>query len=201
MLKDKDKYCITYSWCFYCWLWPQSGYQCSVSTFELEQVFVNSVWKASNVLKTQKVKKSYKTQKVKKSYEKSISFSGLSLHRIEINCEQMIMSWTYYGQNMNICFSSKFALGILSVLPSFCSVFWSALWSLLPWYLIFFCFHWNNETKWYLIYYADNWLCVKVCETCINWSCSKTETFLRTDMFDPMIWRISKAKTINRTLL
>ena len=131
MLKDKDKYCIKYSWCFYCWLWPQSGYQCSVSTFELEQVFVNSVWKASHLLKT---------QKVKKSCERSISFSGLSLHRTEINCEQIIMPWTYYGHNMNICFSSKFALGILRVLPSFSSVFWSALWSLLPWYLIFFCF-------------------------------------------------------------
>ena len=52
-----------------------------------------------------------------------ISFSDLSLHWIEINFKQMTMLWTYYEHNINICFSSKFALAILSVLALFRSVF------------------------------------------------------------------------------
>ena len=58
----------------------------------------------------------------------------------------------------------------------------------------------------YLIYYADNR--VKVCETCINRSCSKMETLLRrTNAFGPVCFlyasllRISKAKTVKGTLL
>ena len=54
---------------------------------------------------------------------RSISFSDLSLHRIEINYEQMTMLRTYYEHNMKICFSSKFALGIPNVLSSFRPVF------------------------------------------------------------------------------
>ena len=46
---------MTSFWCFYCWLWPESVYQYSVSTFNFEQAFVSRVWKTShNVLKTQK---------------------------------------------------------------------------------------------------------------------------------------------------
>ena len=48
-----------------------------------------------------------------------ISFSDLSLHRIEINYEQMTMLWTYFEHNINIYFSSKFAPGIPSVLSLF----------------------------------------------------------------------------------
>ena len=40
---------------FYCWLWPQSTHQYSVSNFNLKQLFLSRVWKTShNVLKTQK---------------------------------------------------------------------------------------------------------------------------------------------------
>ena len=67
------------------------------------------------------------------------SFSDLSLHWIEIDYKQMTMSWTYYKHNINLCFSTKFALGIPSVLSSFCPVFWSALSSLFPRDLVFFC--------------------------------------------------------------
>ena len=56
--------------------------------------------------------------------------------------------------------------------------------------------------------YLNHWNHEIVCETCINWSCSKAKTFLRsTDTFDPVcflyasLWHISKAKTIKRTLL
>ena len=70
--------------------------------------------------------------------ERAISFSDLSLHRIEINYEQIIVLWIYYEHNMNICFSSKFALGIPSILSSFRSVFWSALLSIFSRDLIFF---------------------------------------------------------------
>ena len=52
-----------------------------------------------------------------------ISFSDLSLHRIETNYEQMTMLWTYYEHNINICFSSEFALGIPSLLSLFRPVF------------------------------------------------------------------------------
>ena len=68
-----------------------------------------------------------------------ISFSDLSLHLIEINYEQMAMLWAYYEHDMNICFGSKFDLGIPSVL-SFRSIFWSALSLLFPRDLIFFCY-------------------------------------------------------------
>ena len=55
MFKVKTKYNMTSFWCFYCWLWPESVYQYSVSTFNFEQAFVSRVWKTShNVLKTQK---------------------------------------------------------------------------------------------------------------------------------------------------
>ena len=68
-----------------------------------------------------------------------ISFSDLSMHRIEINYEQMTILWTYYEHSMNMCFSSKFALGIIKVLSSFRAVFWSALLLLFPRELILFC--------------------------------------------------------------
>ena len=67
-----------------------------------------------------------------------ISFSNLSLHWIEINYEQMTVLWTYYEHNMNIYFSSKFALGILTVLSSFRPVFWSVISLLFSRYLFFF---------------------------------------------------------------
>ena len=67
-----------------------------------------------------------------------ISFSDLSLHRIEINYGQMTLLRTYYEHTLNICFSSKLALGIPSVFSSFPSVIWSALSSLFPRDLIFF---------------------------------------------------------------
>ena len=57
---------------------------------------------------------------------------------------------------INICFNSKFALIIPSVLSSFCPAIWSALSSLFPrfFFLFFFCCtksylnHWNCETDW-----------------------------------------------------
>ena len=52
-----------------------------------------------------------------------ISFNDLSLHQIETNYEQITILGTCYKHNMNICFSSKFALGIPSVLSSFRPVF------------------------------------------------------------------------------
>ena len=85
-----------------------------------------------------------------------ISFSDLSLDRIEINCEQMTMLWTYYENNIKICFSSKFAPGISSVYHCFLPFFWSALTSWFPRDWILFCCikpktylnHWKIETNW-----------------------------------------------------
>ena len=67
-----------------------------------------------------------------------ISFSDLSLHRIEISYEHMTILWAYYEHTINICLSSKFALGIRSVLLSLRPVIWSAISSLFPRDLIFF---------------------------------------------------------------
>ena len=48
---------MTSFWCFYCWLWPESLYQYSVSIFNFSQVFVSRVWKISqNFLKTEKAR-------------------------------------------------------------------------------------------------------------------------------------------------
>ena len=145
---------------FICWLWPQSAYQYSVFTFNFEQIYVSTMWKAShNVLKTQKAHICFVIK-----VARSISFSELSLHQIEINYEQITTLWTYYEHGINICFISKFALGILRVLSTFCPVSWSALSSLFPKDLIFFwCIktktylnHWNSETNW-LVFHLLSW--------------------------------------------
>ena len=147
--KVKGKYCMTSFRCFYCWLWSQSKYQRSVSTFNFKQVSVSSVRKASyKVLKKKKAIYLYRNKSCK-----PISINNLSLHQIEISYEHYFSSkllWQY--------FSSKFALGIPSVLL-FGPVIWSAI-SLLFHrefnFLFFFCFtkpktylnHWNKETNW-----------------------------------------------------
>ena len=48
MFKVKTKYKMISFWCFYCWFWPESVYQYSVSTFNFEQAFVSRVWKTIN---------------------------------------------------------------------------------------------------------------------------------------------------------
>ena len=82
--------------------------------------------------------------KYKKSYirfiikvARPISFNDLLLYRIEINCEQITILWTYCEHIISICFSSKFALGIPCVFSSFTPVIWSAISSLFPRDLIF----------------------------------------------------------------
>ena len=71
-------------------------------------------------------------------FGRPISFSDLSLHRIEVNYEQMTILWTYYEHIINICFILKFPLGISSVFSSFPPVIWSATSSLFPRDSIFF---------------------------------------------------------------
>ena len=94
MFKVKTKYNLTSLWCFYCWLWPESVYQYSVSTFNFEQAFVSRVWKAGhNVLKTQKATYFFLNKSAR-----PISFSDLSLHRVELNYEQMTTLWPYILQ-------------------------------------------------------------------------------------------------------
>ena len=114
-------------------------------------------------------------------FTRPISFSDLSLHRIEINYEQMTIVWTYYEMKI-IYFSSKFALGIPNVLSSFLPVFWSAILLLFPKDLNFFCCirrkiylnHWNSETNCLVLnLLLDNWgkylqIFKRLCETCIN---------------------------------
>ena len=131
----------------------------SVSTFNFEQVFVSRVWKTSqNVLKTQKQYICFIIR-----VARPISFSDLSLHRIEINYEQMTILWSYYEYNMNICFTSKFAPGIPSVLALIRSVFWIAVSQRFNIFLL--CQTENLFKSWnklqqigrYSIHYADNW--------------------------------------------
>ena len=45
-------------------------------------------------------------------FARSFSFSDLSLQRIEINCEQMIILWTHYEHNMMIIRDDEKRLGI-----------------------------------------------------------------------------------------
>ena len=54
VFKVKSRYSMTSFRCIYCWPWPQSAYQYSVSTFNFKEAFVSSVRKTShNVLKKQ----------------------------------------------------------------------------------------------------------------------------------------------------
>ena len=94
-----------------------------------------------------------------------ISFSDLSLHRIEINYEQMTILWTYYEHSMNIFFSSKFVLGMPSILSSFRFFrFFICFITLFSRDLIFFCCmkpktylnHWNSGTNW-LVFNLLRW--------------------------------------------
>ena len=80
-----NKYNMTSFWSFYCGLWHQSAYQYSVHTFNSEQVFVSRVWDKGIMF--WKYKKGYIYFVIKVA--RPISFSDLSLHRIEINYEQM----------------------------------------------------------------------------------------------------------------
>ena len=93
------------------------------TTFNFKQVFVSMVWKIShNVLKIQKAIYLFCT--------KSCKYSFIQEFIIASNWKKL---WTY-----DQCFSSKFALGIPSVLSLFRSVIWSAISSLFARDLIFF---------------------------------------------------------------
>ena len=117
------------------------------STFNFEQVFVSRVRK--KVIVFWKHKKRYVFRK------KSCKAYFIQWFIIEPNWNKLWTNDHAYKHNMNICFSSKFALGIPSVL-SFRPVFWSALSLLFPRDLIFFCCikpktylnNWNSETNW-----------------------------------------------------
>ena len=148
VFKVKDKYSM-----------PHLVYQYSFSTFNFEQVYVSSMCKAShNVLKTQKASYLLCIKSCKVCFIQwfitAPNKNKFWTNDHAIN-EQMNKS-TYYGHNLNICFSSKFAPGIPSALSLFRFVFWSTLSSLFPRGLIFFCCikpktylnHWNSETNW-----------------------------------------------------
>ena len=79
----------------------------------------------------------------------SISFSDLSLHGIEINYKQMNILKTYYKHIINICFSSKFALGIINAFSSFPSLFDLLYHRCFPENLIFFAV--SNRKPIYII--------------------------------------------------
>ena len=66
LFKVKSKYSMISFRCIYCWPWPQSAYQYSVSTFNFKEAFVSSVRKTShNVLKKQKARYLYRNKSVK----------------------------------------------------------------------------------------------------------------------------------------
>ena len=66
LFKVKSKYSTTSFRCIYCWPWPQSAYQYSVSTFNFKQEFVSNVRKKSHsVLKKQKARYLYRNESVK----------------------------------------------------------------------------------------------------------------------------------------
>ena len=66
LFKVKSKHSMTSFRCIYCWPWPQSAYQYSVSTFNFKEAFVSSVRKTSHkVLKKQKVRYLYRNKRCK----------------------------------------------------------------------------------------------------------------------------------------
>ena len=66
VFKVKSRYSMTSFRCIYCWPWPQSAYQYSVSTFNFKEAFVSSVRKTShNVLKKQKARCLYRNKSCK----------------------------------------------------------------------------------------------------------------------------------------
>ena len=66
VFKVKSRYSMTSFRCIYCWPWPQSAYQYSVSTFNFKEAFVSSVRKTShNVLKKQKARYLYRNKSCK----------------------------------------------------------------------------------------------------------------------------------------
>ena len=122
MFKVKNKCSVRSFWWFYCWFWPQSAYQYSVSTFNFEQVVPSWVWKTShNVLKTQKAIYLFRN--------KSCKAYSIQWFIIALNWNKL---WSY-----NQRFSSKFALGIPSVLSLFYPVICSVMSSLFSRDLIF----------------------------------------------------------------
>ena len=81
--------------------------QYNVYTFNFEQVFVNRMLNADHhVLATQKPLYLFRVKSCKANFIQS-------LHGSERNYEQITMLQTYYEHNINLCFSSKFAPGIL----------------------------------------------------------------------------------------
>ena len=132
MFQVKSKYSITSFRCIYCWLWPQSACQYSVSTFNFKQAFVISVRKTSH-----KVLKKQKAVFIVIKVARPISFNDLSLHQIKINYKHLTI------------LSSKFALWVLSVSP-FRSVIWSAISSAFPrifvqWHLYKSAMLWSGD--------------------------------------------------------
>ena len=123
----------------------QSVCQCSVSTFNFEQVFVSRVWKKShNVLKIQKGTYLFRNKSCKAYFiQRFIVAPNWNKSWINDHNEHII----------NICFSSKFALRIPSVLSLFRSAIWSALWSLFP---RDFCFFAGSKMKSYLNYWISD---------------------------------------------
>ena len=127
----------------------------------------------------------------------------------------MTILWSYYEYNMNICFSSKFAPGIPSVLALIRPVFWSALPLLFPRDLIFFCCvkpktYLNREincseincNKLVGIQSTTLIIGLSICkswdsvETCINKYFSKAETLLRkTDQVVLSHWKWCRIRT------
>ena len=79
---------------FCCWLWPQSAYKYSVSTFNFEQVFASRVWKAShNVLKIQKVIYLFRNKSCKAYFIQQFIIEP-NWNKLWTNDHAMNMLWT-----------------------------------------------------------------------------------------------------------
>ena len=67
-----------------------------------------------------------------------LSYESWMFVKENLDRNKIMNKWPYYEHIMNICFTSKFALEILSVLSLFRPVIWPALSLLFPRDLIFF---------------------------------------------------------------
>ena len=105
-------------WCFYCWLGPQSTYHIVFLLLTLNK-YLSVGWERQVIM----------FWKHKKRYICFICF---------IQWFIIAQNWDNYEHNINLCFSSKFPLGIPSVLSLLRPVIWSTLSSLFRRSLIFF---------------------------------------------------------------
>ena len=158
LFKVKSKHSMTSFRCIYCWPWPQSAYQSSVSTFNFKEAFVNSVRKTSHdVLKKQKARYLCRNKSCKAYF----------IQRFII-----VPNWNWLGisdntSTLNLLYESQVYYHFVTLFDLLCHRYFTEF---------FFCCikpktylnHWNSETNWHV------WS--RLFSICSLWYIPKAET-------------------------